>query len=562
MFAVLLSWAIALIVFFAFGHSFLRLLKQQEKGAYNFADVFFLGFSLVGTLLTALSLWIPLKGFILLVLFIFSIVYLAIAYRNNQLALLTNTALKIKSLQVSYKIAAALLFLVLLLYCLLPPTNYDTGVYHWQAMMWAETYPVIPGLANFHERFGFNSSTLLLHSVFSLQDIFGFRVTGLNGLSLLVFLTWIIFKIRESKGITQLALVLFTLVLLRFHDTFIASPATDWLPNILIPYLLLRAILDYRSLKTIPLLYWVLPLFCVTMKLAMAPFCLFSLIVLIRLIKNKQYKSLLTSLLIACILLIPWLARNVISTGYLVFPVSSIDLFDVDWKVPVSIIERDQIAIKSWARVTDTDYKKVMALPFSEWGKLWFLHYLGFSRTALLECALAALSPFVVLFTQRKKLIKKPYKTYPWLIAFIGTLFWAVSAPDVRFAFGYITFTAFAPFMLLDSKIEKTFFKKTPLILLFLMLIFFLRMSLVIILNAREDRTYVSFLYKPYTIEYVIKHSSIEFATYKVGDTDVYVPSTPQCLDHELPCTPPDQWCPDCLEMRGKSLKDGFRTKK
>jgi hypothetical protein len=237
-------------------------------------------------------------------------------------------------------------------------------------------------------------------------------------------------------------------------------------------------------------------------------------------------------------------------------------LFDVDWKVPVSIIERDQIAIKSWARVTDTDYEKVMALPFWEWGKLWVSHYLGFSKTALLECSLAALSPFVILFTQRKKLFKKPFKYYPWLIAFVGTLFWAVSAPDVRFGFGYITFTAFAPFMLLDSKMDKTFFKKTPLFLLFLMLIFFLRMSLVIILNAREGRTYASFLYKPYTIEYVIKHSSIEFSTYKIGDMDVYVPSTPQCLDHALPCTPPDQWCPDCLEMRGKSLKEGFRTKK
>ena len=38
------------------------------------------------------------------------------------------------------------------------PSNYDTGLYHIGAMNYARDFPLIPGLVNLHERFGFNSS--------------------------------------------------------------------------------------------------------------------------------------------------------------------------------------------------------------------------------------------------------------------------------------------------------------------------------------------------------------------------------------------------------------------
>jgi hypothetical protein len=561
MLAILVTWIISLSLLFAIGHLFIRVLNLHEKNAYNFADVVFFGFCFTGTILAILSVWIPLTSYVLLFLFLFSISYLIYSYRKKQLSLLTDTWLKIKSLSIYCKLLLAFVVFVVAFYALLPPLNVDSALYHWQTMMWMESYPAVPGLANLHGRLGFNSNGLLLHSVFSLHDIFGSYIIGLNGLLLIILFGWIIFKIRELKLIPQLAVIGFACVFLRYYDVDIASPVTDLIPNIIIPYLLLRAILDYHSLTDSPLLYWVLPIFCLTLKLSVAPFCLFSLIVFVCLIKNKQYKSLSILIILGCILLIPWLVRNVIISGYLIYPNSTIDLFNFDWKVPVGMAEREQISIRAWARLLEPDFDSTMNLPLLIWGKSWLLRNYELSKIVILVLGLVVLSPLVILFTQRKKLIKDPYRIYPWLIAVLGTLFWAVMAPDIRFGFGYIAFTAFAPFMLINSEIKNSFLKKTPLFVGFLALLFFTGVCFNVIRITQGDKTYSSFLYKPNTMDFVVKRASVEFIPFKANDITIYVPATgDQCFDHQLPCAP-NYVCLDCLEMRGTSVKEGFRTK-
>jgi hypothetical protein len=561
MLAILITWIAGLSIFFAFGHLFFRLLKLHEGNAYQFVDVFFLGFGFAGTLLALLSIWIALTTYVLLFLFVFSIFYLVYDSKKKRNRLLTDTFRKIMALPLIYKIAIVFFTLVLLIYSVLPPLNYDTALYHWQAMKWTESYPVVPGLANIHDRFGFNSNSLLLYSVFSFRGVLGFSTIGLNSLLLLVFFVWLVLKIRESKLIPQLALILFFSVFLRYYDVNISSPNTDLIPNIFISYLLLRAILDHRSFATAPLLFLILPVFCLTLKLSVAPFGIFSLIVFIYLIKEKQYKLCFVSTLVAGAILIPWLARNVILSGYLIFPYSAIDLFNVDWKVPAVSAEKLQAIIKAWARSQDADFDKVMSLPFAVWGKHWLLRCYEHSKMVVFILGLAAVSPLVILFTQGKKLIKNPFRIYPWAIAFLGTLFWAVTAPDVRFAFGYIAFTACAPFILIEKKIENAFLRKLPCYAGFLSLFFFTGIGLYVNWITKGDNTFLSFLCKPNTTHFLHKEASVTFTAHKLGDIVIYTPETgDQCYDHSLPCIP--DFCMDCLELRGKSLKEGFRVKK
>ncbi|EMO63800.1 hypothetical protein LEP1GSC133_1179, partial [Leptospira borgpetersenii serovar Pomona str. 200901868] len=46
-----------------------------------------------------------------------------------------------------------------LIFFLYPPSPfaYDSGLYHIQSIKWIQEYSVVPGLANLHGRFGFNS---------------------------------------------------------------------------------------------------------------------------------------------------------------------------------------------------------------------------------------------------------------------------------------------------------------------------------------------------------------------------------------------------------------------
>jgi hypothetical protein len=405
MFAVLVTWLWSVIIFFAFGLLFVRIFRIGKE-SLNFVDIFFLGFCFTGTVLATISLWVPLNIWVLLFASFFSLFYLVYNYKKRRLSLLTDTLQKLKSLPLLYKIIIGFFLFVTALYSVLPPLNYDTGLYHWQAMLWTESYPVIPGLANLHGRFGFNSNGLLLHTVFSGEDIFGSRVFGLNSLLLSVLFIWLVFKIRQSGLISQIALILFIFIVLRYYDVDLASPVTDFFPNIIISYLLLRAILDYRSLTTVPLLYWTLPLFCVTLKLSMVPFILFSLIVFVWLIKSKQYKTILVACLIGCVIFIPWLIRNVLLTGYLVYPYASIDLFNFDWKVPVSSARLENLSIRAWARVLDPDYEKIINLPFVEWGKLWLIRYCERSKLVILSFGLGVVSRVVIVCSLSTKRIQ------------------------------------------------------------------------------------------------------------------------------------------------------------
>ena len=49
----------------------------------------------------------------------------------------------------------------------------DTGLYHAQAIRWIEEYGVVPGLANLHSRFGYNSASFALSAFFSETWLIG-----------------------------------------------------------------------------------------------------------------------------------------------------------------------------------------------------------------------------------------------------------------------------------------------------------------------------------------------------------------------------------------------------
>jgi hypothetical protein len=561
MIAILISWLVALIVFESFGKMIIRLCDNHHQDNYGRGDVFFIGFSIVGAILVLVSLWMPLTGYTLLALVAFSVIFFVYDFIiKKTLNPFKTIRLKFKSLSLLYKILIVLTILVLLVLSLLPPLLYDTGLYHWQAMKWIETYPVVPGLGNIHGRFGFNSSALLLHSVFSMQDIFGSRIFGLNGLLFLVLFSWIVFRLKEMKFIPQLALFLLVFVLLRYYDVFIASPNTDLMPAILVVYLFLRAIFNSGSLRTTPLLYLLLPVFIITLKLSQIPICLFCLFVLIGLIKNKQYKTILSFVILSGFIFIPWCVRTTYITGYPIYPYPAIDLFHFDWEMPLSLVEREKNWVLASARMVSVG--EMDSTPFIEWGKFCLMYYFYCFKTVFFTLCLAGISPLVVFYGIKCKWIKSRLVVCFWLMAVLGTLFWMMTAPNARFGLGFILVAALGPFLMFSNNRKETTFKTIPAFLLLFSLVFFLNLSFKIIKNVKGEISYQSLLYKPQTFDSCIKISPDDYATHTINGITIYVPTQgDQCFDQALPCSP--GYCyPDSLEMRGKSIKEGFRVKK
>ena len=50
--------------------------------------------------------------------------------------------------------------------------HFDSSLYHAQSIRWIEEYGIVPGLANLHSRFGYNSAAYATNALYSMSYIF------------------------------------------------------------------------------------------------------------------------------------------------------------------------------------------------------------------------------------------------------------------------------------------------------------------------------------------------------------------------------------------------------
>ena len=65
---------------------------------------------------------------------------------------------------------------------------------------------------------------------------------------------------------------------------------------------------------------------------------------------SKQGHTIFKLLIIALILFLPWVIRNLILSGYLVYPGLTFDPFHFDWRIPAEAVRRESAVITAWAR--------------------------------------------------------------------------------------------------------------------------------------------------------------------------------------------------------------------
>ena len=87
-----------------------------------------------------------------------------------------------------------------------------------------------------------------------------------------------------------------------------------------------------------------------TVKLSGALILLLTLKPAVMLIKDKKIKDILLFLAAGFVMALPFFIRNVILSGWLVYPFTSIDLFNVDFKIPKGVAEYDSREIQVWGR--------------------------------------------------------------------------------------------------------------------------------------------------------------------------------------------------------------------
>ena len=447
MLIILLNWCYVLLTLFIVGHF---LLKRAVK------IVGYTGQVSCGTeIIFGLGVLTAFSGY-------FSIFY-GVGLLANILLLIacavflwidrTDYPVFFRKIKESFRLWQWIVFALLLLVCLYFTAYgkfaYDTGLYHAQSIHWIEEFGVVKGLAYMQTRLAFNSAFFCLCALYSFHDL-GQSLHTLSGFIAAFTMIYAAagFFIQLNKkeklftvsNFVRLSPFLYFIVICQE----LISPTTDFITIYLIIWIAIRWIelLDKKEREAAPYaLLCVLAVFLVSLKLSVGVLALLVIKPAYQLIKEKRVKDIFCYIGLGLVLILPYFIRNVLISGWLIYPFAGIDLFSVDWKVPASDVRYEADEITVWARYTKD--ASLIDQSIREWFPVWWQEqgranrYL--SLTAFLAFGLELLHLFFTAISLlRKKAVENLDYIYFEVIFTVSFLFWLLSAPSNRFGYSYL----------------------------------------------------------------------------------------------------------------------------
>ncbi len=344
--------------------------------------------------------------------------------------------------------------------------HYDSDLYHAQSIRWIETYGVVPGLANLHTRLGYNSASFALSALYSFAFLGGQSYHVCAGF--LAFLTAgecsKVLRIFRGKKLTasDFARLAGIYYLCTIFDEMV-SPASDYFMVLCAFYLVIRFLTLAEEGVEDPFPYGLLAMlavYTVTVKLSAVGLILLALFPLGIYLKRKEWRPILLFVCTALVISLPFLIRNVILTGWLFYPMTAIDLFSVDWKVPLGTAQSDAREIKVWGRgYTDVAQYD---LPMARWVKDWFRGQASLDKIFLLM-DLLMIPCILILCVARAAGYRKNGKRLLVLVTLLcSTVFWFLNAPLIRYGCVFVYLSAFVPVGMAAEYLLKKEEKKRP----------------------------------------------------------------------------------------------------
>ena len=329
--------------------------------------------------------------------------------------------------------------------------GYDTGLYHLSAIRWATSYAIVPGLGNLHRQLAFNSSYFLFAALLDVGPWSKMSQHLTNGVILFVISLqiWVsVSKIIINRGRVEAYHVLnatFMVPIIYKYLWLLSSIDTD------LPIFILGIVVSVEVCKLLfspitaqeALFSTFLIIFVSTIGIAiklsflvMGGLC--SVIALWKLATYRDQlqdnsKKLICLLLPTLLVLLPWVGRGIILSGYPIYPVHYLSV-NVEWKLPERGVMNEARWIKSWAQKPRTHPDEVLA----DWSWLTPWMYSIYPRHFWdvifpLLCLLFIGLPLMAYRGYRKE-IEISYGFLFLLPGIAGIIFWFFTAPDPRFA--------------------------------------------------------------------------------------------------------------------------------
>lgn len=321
--------------------------------------------------------------------------------------------------------------------------HYDTGLYHAQSIRWIEEYGVVKGLGNLHCRLAYNSSSFALSALYSMAFLGGRSFHCCAGFLALI-LAAVCLEIVDHMRAWELRVSDFDRAmgiyyLVNIFDEMI-SPASDYFMVLIAFYIIIRwlDLLEHGEKTVLPYaLLCVLGVFLMTVKLSAALILLLTLWPAYHLIRDRKWREILTYAGFGFVTALPYFIRNVVISGWLVYPFTQFDFFPVVWKIPKGIADYDAREIQVWGRgYTDVSRYDISV---KEWLPGWFTSLAGSDKAFVL---LAGVSVCVLLVYGAGMVFKWWRRQWDILLVQITVaasfLFWLCTSPLIRYGCVYV----------------------------------------------------------------------------------------------------------------------------
>ncbi|HXB29165.1 MAG TPA: hypothetical protein VNW49_05065 [Puia sp.] len=534
-------------------YSFIPSDVPIEKPLINFLLTGLMGITAIGQWIV---LFLPINIITLLgILIVFGIIS---GLRKKKISrIFMNCRILNQNNSVLFYIVFLVFLVLIMVFNAGPVTMDDTASYHIQMVKWIQEFGSVPGIANLHMRFGFNSSW------FSSIGLLSYPFPGLNTYITLngLLCVWFCYFLLEKtfafskagvsgKPLNQEVGTLILLVLSLFNWSIIRGSASsanyDFISTCCIAVLFINL---YNNQNKAPIEWLIWPVYLFTVRIMNFPLLILSMVYIFHFLKPVPIKRLLLILFFGGFIIVPFLIRNIILSGYLFFPVYQLDFFSFDWKADKMKLIEISNYIKYFNRVNPMYQSMTITerMYFPNWISGWYNYLFRPDKFIL------TLSFFGYLFL----LFSMKYMKDRFFRIFLFTMIcqlisWFFIGPDPRFVYGPLLFGIFAGINCLPAMKRpwKGITKYSVLLTSSLVLIY----GISKIIRNDEYRNFLTPRRLPVPAVRVIT----------VGHVQMHIPEkilnnwNPRCYDIELPCLYKQD---PRLEARGERIADGFRLK-
>lgn len=557
MLTTLLAWIYITLLCWMWGKLFLLSIKkmiQADLPVLPLSITCITGLAAITIIAGILSLLIPLGSWWVHLLFIAPCTILFIKKDSRYFFnTLKEEFLNVHLLSAILLFACLLLVLVMSTWTIIHP---DTLGYHAQTIQWIEKYKAVPGLVHLHFRFGLQGLWFVDCALFGFSFFGKEGFTFLNSTVLVWFFIFVINRIdynffREGKkfyGLLWITLIFLTMWSYTQVRLTATSASADFIATLFVLTIL------YLLFQNTGIDNWLLPVFlsitATTIKLSAVPMLLIVAAAAIIFLKNRKVTLLFALVFISTVSFFPFIARNIITSGYIVFPSTAIDVVNVDWKYSQELTIQEKNYITAYAKRPGIETKDEIVsattmTPF-EWLPGWWQHQSIADQVILFLLVLSILAALLSL----SKIIRSGFvPLFSLLTTLTGIIFWFINGPDPRFGFGQILgFIAAVAYVILK---EKEIAVNRSILSAGLV-------AFIVIIISYTGYRFKNFFNK----DQLLIPLGIEKTFYKTFECDAFKFNSPVHNDDfgtiPIPCT--DLTCEN-FSPRGNKIADGFRAK-